>query len=309
MATGTPARTRTISSPTNSLLKVFRKALAEGVTREGWLAVEGPHLLEEALASGERMVAFPPFDKLKAVSAVERPRRESTSPSGQEAAAPKVIVRSAVVAKSAAHKYAALLARLPEEAEVVEIPDKLFARVSATQTPQGLAALVELAWHGLDALFASPQAFVVVACGVQEPGNIGTIIRSTHALGGTAVLALKGTVSAFNPKAVRASAGAIFRLPVVQALEAQTLFDRMRRAGVRVIAADRRSPMALGEADLRGPVAVLIGREGAGLSEEVSREAAQHVSIPLRAGTDSVNAATAAGIFLYEAARQRGFRD
>ena len=122
------------------------------------------------------------------------------------------------------------------------------------------------------------------------------------------MLALKGTVSAFNPKAVRASAGAIFRLPVVQSLEPLSLFDRMRRAGVRIITADRHSPLTLAEADLSGPVAVLIGSEGAGLAKEISREAALRVSIPLRAGTDSVNAATAAGIFLYEAARQRGFR-
>jgi RNA methyltransferase, TrmH family len=262
---------REVTSASNPALKVFRRALAEGTTREGWLAVEGPHLVEEALAAG-------------------------------------TAIQSALVARSAAQKYRGLLARLPEEAEVVEIPDKLFARVAATETPQGLAALVELRSHGLDALLLIPNALLVVACGVQEPGNMGTIIRSTHALGGTAVLALKGTVSAFNPKAVRASAGAIFRLPLVQGLEPRSLFDRMRRAGLRLIAADRQSPLAMAEADLSGPVAVLIGREGAGLSEEISREAAQHVSIPLRAGTDSVNAATAAGIFLYEAARQRRFR-
>ncbi len=137
---------------------------------------------------------------------------------------------------------------------------------------------------------------------------MGTMIRSAQALGGTGVLALKNTVSAYNPKAVRASAGAIFRLPVVQGLDPRSLFDCMRRAGVRIIAADRRSPQALTGLDLRGPVAVLIGREGAGLSAEISREAEQQVAIPLRPGSDSINAATAAGIFLYEAARQRGFR-
>jgi RNA methyltransferase, TrmH family len=262
---------RRVTSSANSLLKVFRRALAEGATREGWLAVEGPHLVDEAMASGAE-------------------------------------VRSVLVASAAARKFRDLLVRLPKETELVEIPDKLFLRVSATQTPQGLAALVELRSHNLEALLAAPNALVVVACGVQEPGNIGTMVRSARALGATALVAIKGTVSAFNPKATRASAGAIFRLPVVEGLEPAKLFGEMRRAGIRIIAADRRSPVSIAAADLRGPVAILIGREGTGLADEVAREAGQLVGIPLSPGTDSVNVATAAGICLYEAARQRGFR-
>ena len=285
---------REVSSPANPTLKLFRRALAEGSTREGWLAVEGPHLLEEALAAGAPTASFPH-------------KRESTLPPVEAVPAPKVTVHSLLLAKSAAQKFRGLLARLPEAAEIVEIPDKLFARISPTESPQGLAALVEVESPSLDALLGVPSTLLIVACGVQEPGNMGTMVRSAQALGGKGVLALKSTVSAFNPKAVRASAGAIFRLPVVQGLEPRSLFDRLRHAGVRIIAAYRRGPVGLAEADLRGPVAVLIGREGTGLPEEVAREATQHVAIPLRPGADSINAATAAGIFLYEAARQRGF--
>ena len=262
---------RQVTSPANALLKVFRRALAEGATGEGWMAVEGPHLLEEAMASGAG-------------------------------------VHSVLVAGAAARKFRDLLLRLPKETELVEIPDKLFSKVSATQTPQGLAALVELRSPDLDALLGAPNALLVVACGVQEPGNIGTMIRSAQALGASALVTIKGTVNPSNPKAARASAGAIFRLPVVEGLEPAKLFGRMRRAGMRIIAADGRSTVSVAEADLRGPVALLIGREGTGLNDEVARQADQIVGIPLRPGTDSVNAAMAAGIFLYEAARQRGFQ-
>jgi len=262
---------RQVTSPANPLLKVFRRALAEGVTREGWLAVEGPHLLEEALASGAG-------------------------------------VRSVLVRTAAARKFRDLLARLPKETELVEIPDKLFSRVSATQTPQGLAALVELRSPNLDGLLGAPNALLVVACGVQEPGNIGMMIRSARALGATALVTFKGTVNPSNPKAARASAGAIFRLPIVEGLEPAMLFRKRRRAGIQISSADRHSAVSVAEVDLRGRVAFLIGREGTGLSDEVAREADQIVGIPLCPGTDSVNAAMAAGIFLYEAARQRGFR-
>src|SRR4029077_16454071 len=121
-------------------------------------------------------------------------------------------------------------------------------------------------------------------------------------------LNLPGTVSPWNPKAVRASAGAIFRLPVFPNLEPRTLFPRLRSAGVGIVAADRQSPAPLVEADLTAAVAFLIGREATGLAPEIYREANARMTIPIRPETDSVSAGAAATIFLYEAARQRGFR-
>lgn len=264
---------REITSPSNALLKVFRRALAEGVTREGWLAVEGPHLLEEALQ-----------------------------------AVPRVAVERVLVARSGARKFSALLARLPQEAEVTHVSDHLFARVAQTESPQGIAVLVERRADDLDAVLACCDALLLVACGLQDPGNLGTMMRSGQALGATALLTLEGTVSAFNPKAVRASAGAVFHLPIFQEQKPGRLFPRLRAAGVRIVASDRHSPAPVVQADLRGSVAILIGQEGAGLPPEISREASLLLSIPIRAGTDSLNAATAASVFLYEVARQREFR-
>jgi TrmH family RNA methyltransferase len=254
------------------LLKVFRRALAEGETREGWLAVEGPHLVEEAL---------------KADAAT---------------------VHSVLVSASGRARFDALLARLPREAEVSQVADAVFRKVAQTENPQGIAALVELAHYDLTPLLARWDALVLVACGIQDPGNLGAIVRSAQAFGATALLTIKETVSPFNPKAVRSSAGAIFHLPVFREAKATDVVSRLRTANVRIIAADRHSPASLAEADLRGAVAFLVGREATGLPPEIAREAALLLSIPIRAETDSLNAATAAGIFLYEAARQRRFR-
>ncbi len=262
---------REITSAANPLLKVFRGALAEGVTREGWLAVEGPHLVEEALAQAQ--------------------------------------VRSLLVSRDAASKFRHLLARVPKGAEVAQVPERLFARVAETQAPQGIAALVELRAHDLDAVLAQHGGIFLVGCGLQDPGNIGVMMRSAQALGAAALLTLTETVSPFNPKAVRASAGAIFRLPVFGNLEPADLFRRLRSARIRIIAADQHSPSPLWQADWQSSVAVMIGREGTGLAPGLFKEANQLLSIPIHSGTESLNAATAASIFLYEAARHRGFQD
>lgn len=278
MVTSAHGRTREIASPSNQLVKVFRRALADGTTREGWLAVEGPMLVGEALQAAD------------------------------EAAAVRVTIESVLVGRSAAAKFSELIGRLPKEAEVTEVPDPVFQSVAQTETPQGIAALVELAAPSLDDVLARPDALLVVACGVQDPGNLGTMMRSAQALGATALVTLPATVSPFNPKAARSSAGAVFRLPVFRNLALEELVERLRAVGVRTVAADSHGPATVAEADLRGRVALLIGNEAAGLDEAAARQADLRVSIPIRPGADSVNAAVAAGIFLYEAARQRGFK-
>jgi TrmH family RNA methyltransferase len=263
---------REVASPSNSLVKVFRRALAEGTTKQGWLAVEGPFLLEEALN-----------------------------------AAPRVKTHSVLVAGGATEKFSALLRRLPSEAEMTKVPDRLFASVAQTPSPQGIAALVELPAYKLEEIVAAPRSLVVVACRLQDPGNLGTIMRTALAFSATAFLTLQETVSPFNPKAVRSSAGAIFRLPLICGLDPNVVLPLLS-VHLRIVAAERHSPASLARADLRGPIAILVGREATGLSDEISRYASQLLSIPIRKEVDSVNAATAASIFLYEAARQRGFK-
>jgi TrmH family RNA methyltransferase len=212
------------------------------------------------------------------------------------------------VAESVGAKFAHLVERMPAEAEGVQVPDRLFEQVAQTQNPQGVAALVELPSHNLDTILGGHDLLLLVACGLQDPGNLGTLMRSAAAFGASALCTLPETVSPFNPKAVRSSAGAIFRLPVLAGLAVNELVHRLRAARVRIVAADRHSPSPLYDADLRGSLAVMLGREASGLPPEITREASLLLSIPIRPGMDSVNVATAAGVFLYEAARQRGFR-
>ncbi len=270
---------RELTSPSNALLKVFRRALAAGVTREGWLAVEGPRLVEEALKA-----------------CANRPRGSV------------VTIHSVLVSRSGAERFNWLLAQLPRDAEIAPAADRLFQHAAQTQTPQGIAALVELPQQDLEKTLARRDSLLVVACGLQDPGNLGTIMRSAEALGATALVTLPATVSPFNPKAVRSCAGAVFRLPVFPGQDPSALFERLRAAGVHIVATDRHSALALAQADLRGPLALLVGNEASGLAPEIAAQAAARLSIPIRPETDSVNAAMAAAIFLYEAARQREFR-
>ena len=263
---------REVTSPANSLIKVFRRALAEGTTKQGWLAVEGPFLVEEALN-----------------------------------AAPNVKTHSILVASGAAEKFSALLDRLPALAEVTQVTDRLFESVAQTPSPQGIAALAELPTYKLEEVVAAAKPLLVVACRLQDPGNLGTMMRTAMAFSASAFLTLQETVSPFNPKAVRSSAGAIFRLPLVCGLNPNEALPYLS-VHVRIVAAERNSPASLAQADLRGPIAILVGREASGLPEEIARYASQLLSIPIRKEVDSVNAATAASIFLYEAARQKGFK-
>jgi TrmH family RNA methyltransferase len=183
----------------------------------------------------------------------------------------------------------------------------LFARVAQTQSPQGIAALVELPSHHLEQVVAAANPLLLVACRIQDPGNLGTMVRTALAFSASAFLTLQETVSPFNPKAVRSSAGAIFRLPIVCGLDPEKSLPFLSQH-LRIVAAERDSPAPLSQADLRGPLAILVGREATGLPEEIARHASQLLSIPIRKEVDSLNAATAASIFLYEAARQRGFK-
>lgn len=267
------ARLRELTSATNSLVKVFRRALADGVTHDGWLCGEGPHFLEEALKPGSRAT-----------------------------------VRSVLVSAEAASKYAALLGRIPAESELAQIPDRLFHQIAGTRTPQGVAAIVELGAVDLKAVAASRNTILVIACGLQDPGNMGTIIRSADAFGASAVVTLAGTVNPFNPKSVRSCVGSIFRMPVFAGLKLEPALKLLRDSGVRLLGADPRGTIALSSANLHGSIALLVGQEAAGLPPEISREADELLRIPIRAEADSLNAAMATGIFLYEVARQRRFQ-
>jgi TrmH family RNA methyltransferase len=259
---------RIVQSKQNVRLKDLRRALAHpGREAHGLAGIEGPNLLQEALRAGLR-------------------------------------VSCVFVAQEAEHLLGGL--NLPAKTEVLLVPRELLDSVLATETPQPVAALVEppkWTWEEVFAVHAKAPLIVVLA-GLQDPGNLGTILRSAEAFGAQAVISLPGTVSAWNPKAVRASAGSVFRLPLLPA-SAKECFARLRAAGVRIFSTAVEGAKAADRVDLAGAVALVIGNEGNGVPKDVAAEADGAVTIPCPGKVESLNAAVAASVLLYAASRQR----
>jgi TrmH family RNA methyltransferase len=197
-----------------------------------------------------------------------------------------------------------LLQQFPStNAEILILTEDVFSSAVMTEHPQGVAALVEAPQFQMPAMFpAAPAPLVVVAAALQDPGNLGTLVRSAEAFGATGMILLPGTVSLWNAKTLRASSGSAFRLPVL-ALAAGEAFSALRAHGVRILAAVARDGDS--EADLRGPSALMVGNEGSGLPDAWIAQADARVTIPFRGAVESLNAAIAGSVLLYDAMRQR----
>ncbi len=262
------SRLRLIEGRHNALVKELRAAFAHGEpTPDGFCAIEGMRILEEAIRSGLKFKAV--FFRASAENRAER-----------------------------------LLPQLAAHVETLLLPDKLFASAVPSETPQGVAALVRCKPFKLEDVLAKSQAGPLLAiAGVQDPGNLGTILRSAEAFGAGGVLLGEGTVSPFNSKVIRASAGSVFRLPIVQ-VKLSGILDRMRELGLRLIATSSHKGTPLDQATLTGPLAIFIGSEGAGLPRDLLAEMTETVAIPHAPTVESLNAGVAASIVLYEAARQ-----
>jgi RNA methyltransferase, TrmH family len=256
-----------VSSRANARVKQLRAAF-QGHARlsGGMVAIEGDHLLEEALRSG--MV-------LKTVFVSER------------RAVPKVV---------------------PRGVEVLRLTDEVFGSVVETQSPQGVAALMVPPVRTVTNLLeGTGPALILIAVGLQDPGNMGTLVRSAEAFGANGVLTTSGTVSAWNQKALRASVGSVFRVPVVGVTAAEVA--ELKARGVRLIAAvgeDDSGVVAAQEMDFTAACAVMIGNEGSGLAAEWMEMCDARVTIPCPGPVESLNAAVAGSLLLYEASRQRG---
>jgi len=267
---------RIVQSKQNSRLKDLRRALTHPGRDGSRLAgIEGPNLLEEALRAG-------------------------------------LHVQTVFVAQGSEHLLEGLA--LAAEIEILLLSRELLESALATETPQPVAALVEPpVWSWDDVLGGTKMAvplpanvkpLIVVLAGLQDPGNLGMILRSAEAFGATGVLCLPGTVSEWNPKAVRASAGSVFRMPLISVSE-KDWFVRLRKAGVKIWTTAVDGAEAADRIDLTGPVALVIGNEGNGVPEELAAQADGAVMIPCPGPVESLNAAAAASVLLYEASRQK----
>jgi TrmH family RNA methyltransferase len=288
-----------VTSRSNARVKQLRAAFAGQARLSGGLvAVEGDNLLSEALRSG-------------------------------------MVLKTVFVSDGRT-----LPSMVPHGVEVMWLTEEVFASVMETRAPQGVAALLVPPVHRLEDVVgadgflpeerkavslsldtppcrdeAAPRMghpdscgtpLMLVAGGLQDPGNLGTLVRSAEAFGASGVLTTPGTVSGWNQKALRASAGSIFRVPVVSAgLEE---LAALKALGVRLLAAvaeDYADTVAAQNVDFTGACAVMIGNEGAGLSEELLELADVRVTIPCPGRVESLNAAVAGSLLLYEASRQR----
>ncbi|MCG6924777.1 MAG: RNA methyltransferase [Acidobacteria bacterium] len=266
-------REEVVRSRSNPLFKRLRALKERGVGPTGGLCLlEGPKLVEEALAAGVTITEA-------AVTG-----RGEDRPGG-----------AAVVA--------ALRAR---GVPVRRLDERLLGVLSDAETSQGLLALAHRPPSDEGRLFEGTP-LILVAVGVQNPGNLGGLVRTAEASGATGAFLVEGCADPFSWKALRGSMGSAFRLPLARAARAGTLLDRLDARGVNVFATAADGETRYDEADLAAPVALVFGGEGAGLADEVARRATARLRIPLASPVESLNVGVAAGLVLFEAARQRGF--
>jgi TrmH family RNA methyltransferase len=191
---------------------------------------------------------------------------------------------------------------------VVEVSAAIIAELAETESPQGILAVAAMPGREAENLWPGQRhAALVVVDGVQDPGNLGTIIRSADAFGAGGVLLTRGTVDLYNPKTLRSTMGSVFHLPVLPNLDVEYIAGLLMRHGVSLVLGDPGADVPLSSVDLTGPVALLVGSEARGPSGEFMRHRHIRAGIPMPGRAESLNAGVAASVMLYEMARQRGF--
>ena len=259
----------TITSRQNPLVARFRTAARGDVG--GVMLLDGAHVIADAIAA---TVAF----QIAAVTPASRDE----------------------------HHVRALVDALERNGvEVITVSASVMNAVSPVRTPSGIVALAECPVAEADRLYAGPAALVVAAVDVQDPGNLGAIVRVAEAAGATGFIAAGGSANPFGWKALRGSMGSALRLPIASAVAADEAVADAKRHGCRVIATVPRDGRSLFDVDLTGPIAVLIGGEGQGLPPSLLETADERVTIQMQAPVESLNAAVTAALIVYEARRQR----
>jgi TrmH family RNA methyltransferase len=253
------------------LIQRLRRMLRSGElidTDGGALLLETPRMIEDALAGG-------------------------------------VPISALLVRSGARSRFDSLAARVPAGTALHEVAPAVFDSLVTTETSPGILALAEPpAWREQDLFPARRSALILVLAGLQDPGNLGTILRAAEAFEATGVMLAPGTVSPYNAKALRATAGAIFRIPILRGLSAAEIVSVLRRKRVKLFSTIVSGGLPPARADLSVPLAVVLGSEAAGVPPEF-RTYGESLTIPLALRAESLNVASAASVLLYEIARQR----
>lgn len=249
-----------------------RLSLRKVRKKEGVCLIEGPHLLEEALSAGIQVVSL--FWTA-----------QSTDPE---------VVRLVDAARS-------------KGAHTLPVNDRVMASLSDTPSPQGLVAVAKMPSCLPEEVLGPPTAIVILE-GIQDPKNAGSMLRSAHALGASGVILSRGT-DPFGPKALRASMGSAFKIPVANADDLGACLSWLSSKGVRLVAADPHDGVPCHDADLTGPLALIMGSEGSGPSPEVASRVEGIVRVPMAGEAESLNVAASLAILLYERCLQVSMRD
>ena len=259
-----------ITSGDNSRIRLVRKlATRKGRTTEGRFAVEGRTLVSEVLERGLDV----DFIMIPAGSADDAPD----------------FIRDCIDSP---------------DIMVCEIPPRDFAGLTDAENGIGMLAVVRLREYGpelLDGL--RPDDNILVLDRIQDPGNMGTLIRTAVAAGYKAIVAMSGTVDIYSPKVLRATAGMVFEIPVIYVSDGEALRGILGRSGRHVVVTDVNGGVPYYEEDLSRGIALIIGNEGSGVSDALMEMADVRVTLPMKGRIESLNAAVAAAILMYEAVR------
>jgi TrmH family RNA methyltransferase len=185
------------------------------------------------------------------------------------------------------------------------VSDAVLKSVSDTQTPQGILSIVQMPHYTLGDMLRGDGTMLLVLDGVQDPGNLGTMMRTGEGAGVTGVVMSRTTVDLFNPKTIRATMGSLYRVPFYIADDLTATLAQLSAEGVRLYAAHLKGTCAYDEPDYTGACAFLIGNEGSGLTDAVADAADTYIRIPMEGRVESLNAAISAGLLMYECSRQR----
>lgn len=254
-----------LESISNPLVKqVLRMKGKRSRFRGGAFIIEGPHLVESALEKSA---------EIKHVFFTGGPKKPMQG----------------------------ILRRLARQGvPTYEISDKILLKLTDTETPQGILAVVSMKPSTLEEV--GVKGPLVVLDGIQDPGNLGTILRTSDAAGAGAVVLLQGTCDAFGPKTLRASSGSIFNIRIVHA-QRKTVAVELKKMGIRIVVTTLDARTSIFDADLTGQIALVFGNETRGVSPELREAADMEVRIPIRGGAESLNVAASAAVALYEVMR------
>lgn len=257
-----------IASRQNPLVRRFRE-LARATDSSGAVLLDGLHLLQEALRSGVRV-------DLVAVAEDATGEVQGSAQQAERAGARSLHVSPPVL-----------------------------AAMSPVREPSGIVAIARCTPATLPECLTRSPALVLVLAGVQDPGNVGAIVRAAEACGGTAVICGDGTADPFGWKALRGAMGSTFRMPIAVHQPTPAIMDALRNRQIAAVATVARDGTPLASCDLRRPVAVMLGAEGGGLPPEALEAADTRLTIPMRPPVESLNVAITAALILFEASRQR----